>query len=148
MFSLAFILFVIVGAVVLPEFGDDAVAELDGAVGLDAEFAGHLVRSIAFGHQLDSTAFVRVEDGGERFDVVAEHRRIVRVGEGVGHALVERNVEMGAMEKTQTREGTAAAPIDPQGFLQGMDVGADLFFVFPYTDITFLSQLGTITAVA
>lgn len=101
MFSLAFILFVIVGAVVLPEFGDDAVAELDGAVGLDAEFAGHLVRSVAFGHQLDSMAFVRVEDRGEGFDVFAE---IAFVGgcNGVGHILVERKVEMGAMEKTQT----------------------------------------------
>lgn len=73
MFSLAFILFVIVGAVVLPEFGDDAVAELDGAVGLDAEFAGHLIGSIAFGHQLDSTASRREEgrDGcdGENADV-------------------------------------------------------------------------------
>lgn len=69
---------------------------------LDAEFAGHLVRSIAFGHQLDGTAFVRVEDGGEGFDVVAEQRWVVRVGEGVGHVLAERKVEMGAIEKTQT----------------------------------------------
>lgn len=88
--------------VIISEFGDDAVAELDGAVGFDAEFAGHLVRSVAFGHQFDGTAFVRVEDRGEGFDVVAEHRRVVRVGEGVGHVLVERNIEMSAMEKTQT----------------------------------------------
>lgn len=134
--------------VIISEFGDDAVAELDGAMGLDAEFAGHLVRSVAFGHQLDGTAFVRVEDGGEGFDVAAEHRRVVRDGEGVGHVLVERDIEMCAVEETQTREGTAAAPIDPQGFLKRRYVGADLFFVFPYTDITFLSQLGTITAVA
>ena len=85
----------------MSEFGDDAVAELDGAVGLDAEFAGHLVRGVAFGHQFDGTAFVRVEDRGEGFDVFAE---IAFVGgcNGVGHILVERKVEMGAMEKTQT----------------------------------------------
>ena len=87
--------------VIISEFGDDAVAELDGAVWFDAEFAGHLIGSIAFGHQVDSTAFMRVEDRGEGFDVFAE---IAFVGgcNGVGHILVERKVEMSAMEKTQT----------------------------------------------
>ena len=102
----------------MPEFGDDAVAELDGTVRLDAEFLSHLVGSIAFGHQFDSTVFVRVEDRGEGFDVFAE---IAFVGgcNGVGHILVERKVEMGAMEKTQTRESASAEPIDPEGFLKG-----------------------------
>ena len=101
MFSLAFILFVIVGTVVLPEFGDDAVAELNGTVGLNAEFVGHLIGSIAFGHQFDGTAFVRVEDRREGFDVFAD---IVFVGgsNGVGHILVERNIQMAAMQKAQT----------------------------------------------
>lgn len=38
--------------------------------------------------------------------------------------------------------------IGTQGFLQGMHVGADLFLMFPYIDITLLTQFCTITTIA
>ena len=52
------------------------------------------------------------------------------------------------MKKTQTGEGTPAQPVHPERFLAERHVGAYLFFVFPYRDITFLAQLGSIAAVA
>ena len=100
---------------VFSEFGDDAVAELNGAVGLDAEFAGHLVGVVAFGHELEGLVLVRGEDVGEGVDVVAEGA-FVGGGEGahfnwidskvfagipVGQGVVEGQEEVCAAEETE-----------------------------------------------
>ena len=132
---------------VLSEFGDDAVAELDGAVGLDAEFAGHLVGVVAFGHELEGLALVRGEDVGERVDIVVEGA-FVGGGEGIGQGVVEGQEEVCAAEETEAGEDAAALPDDPEGFLEGRGVVAEGGEMAPDADVAVLPQLGTAVVVA
>ncbi len=72
----------------MAELGFDAVAELYGAVVLDAEFTSHVVGVVAFGHELESLTLVGGEDVGEGVDIVAEGAFVGR-GKCVGQGVVE-----------------------------------------------------------
>ena len=71
------------------EFLDDAVAKQDGAAVFDTEFDGQVFGGVAFGHEVEGLSFVGREEGGEGIEGVVQVT-VVRLAEGVGHVVVER----------------------------------------------------------
>lgn len=107
---------------VVSQFLDDAVAKQDGAAVFDAEFDGQVFGGVAFGHEVEGLSFVGREEGGEGIEGVVQVT-VVRLAEGVGHVVVEREETVCAATVAEVGEDAAAMPDDPGGLMKC--VGAD-----------------------
>lgn len=129
------------------ELGNDAVAELHGALGLDAENVPHLIGAAPFDNQLEDTEFVRTQHFNVCFDIV-EQAGPLGFGQGVVQGLVERDQGRRTAEEAAPREGAAALPAHPQRFLLYAGAATQRVLALPQIDVAFLPQFGTEMVVA
>lgn len=131
----------------ITQFLDDAVSEQHRAAVFDAEFFGHVLGAVAVGHEVESAAFVWREEVGKHVDGV-EQLAVVGFGDGVGHAVVERQELVCAPPIGEMREHAAAVPYDPCPLLKHVGLLAQRREIIPQRDVALLPQLGTAARVA
>lgn len=131
----------------ISQFLDDAVAEQHRAAVFDAELSGHVLGAVAVGHEVEGAAFVWREEGGKGVDGVAQVA-VVRFGDGVGHAVIERQELVCAPPIGEMREHAAAVQYDPCPLLKHVGLLAQRREIIPQRDIALLPQLGTAACVA